>query len=96
MLTADQIDRIVGDIAATTLIPEAVDHVFSESAIDSAGREALRITIVIDDEAVPKISGDAVVDTLVAVQRRLYEAGEERFPIVEYATVRELAESGGS
>ena len=79
----------------STLTPGAVDRVFSEPAIDSTGRDALRITIVIQDEALPKISGDAVVDTLVRVQRRLFEAGEERFPIVEYATIR-VTESGDS
>jgi hypothetical protein len=96
MLTLDQIDRLVGEVAATTLAPGVVNRIFSEAVIDSAGGDALRITIVIDDNALSKISGDATVDTLVAVQKRLFEAGEERFPIVEYATVRELAQSGDS
>jgi uncharacterized protein (UPF0332 family) len=79
MLTLDQIDRLVGEVAATTLAPGVVNRIFSEAVIDSAGRDALRITIVIDDDALSKISGDATVDTLVAVQKRLFEAGEESF-----------------
>jgi hypothetical protein len=94
MLTADQIDRIVGEVATSTLPRKAVDRVFSEPAIDSAGRDALRITIVIDEDAVSRISGDAAADTLVAVQRRLAEAGEDRFPIVGYATLEDLSERG--
>jgi hypothetical protein len=94
MLTPDQIDRIVGEVATTTLTPGVVERVFSEPAIDSAGRDALRVTIVIQDDALPNISGDAAVDTLVAVQRRLFEAWEERFPIVSYAPPQDLSERG--
>jgi hypothetical protein len=79
MLTPDQIDRIVGEVATTTLTPGVVERVFSEPAIDSAGRDALRVTIVIQHDALPNISGDAAVDTLVAVQRRLFEVGKRDF-----------------
>jgi hypothetical protein len=41
-------------------------------------------------------AGRPILDTLVQIQDRLREAGEERFPIVEYATEEELAESGDS
>jgi len=51
----------------------------------------LRITIVIPQGAAARLKGDAVLDTLVDIQNRLRNAGEERFPIVEYATEEELA-----
>jgi hypothetical protein len=96
MLTLDQVDRLVGEVAAATLASGVVDRIFSEPTLDSLGREALRITIVIEDDALPKISGDAALETLVGVHRKLQEAGEERFPILEYATHEDLAESGDS
>ena len=96
MLTLDQIDRLVGEVAAATLSSGVVDRIYTEPTIDSLGREALRITIVIEDDAVPKISGDAALETLVGVHKKLQEAGEERFPIVEYATHEDLAEGGDS
>jgi hypothetical protein len=94
MLTLDQIDRLVGEVAATTLASGVVDRIFSEPTIDSRGHEALRITIVIEDDALPKISGDAALETLVGVHRKLHEAGEERLPIVGYATHEDLVEGG--
>jgi len=68
----------------------------SQPTVDSEGRDALRITIVIESGAAARIKGDAALDTLVQIQDRLREAGEERFPIVEYATKEELEESGDS
>ena len=56
----------------------------------------MRITIVIRPGAAAKIKGDAALDTLVQIQDRLRAAGEERFPIVEYATKEELEEGGDS
>jgi hypothetical protein len=68
--------------------------ILSSTAVDSEGHEALRITIVIKPGAASKIGGDAALDTLVQIQDRLRREGEERFPIVEYATPKELSESG--
>jgi|SRR6266568_4360549 len=96
MLASDQIDQIVHEVAKANLTPTNVDRVLSESAVDSQGNDALRITIVIPPDAVARIKGAAVVDTLVQIQNRLRDAGEERFPIVEYATQEELEDSGDS
>jgi hypothetical protein len=74
----------------------AVTSVVSEPFVDSEGREALRITIVIAPKFSAKIKGDKSLDTLVEIQNRLRKAGEERFPLVEYATEKELKESGSS
>ena len=53
-------------------------------------------TIVIKPGSASRIKGDATLDTLVGIQDRLRAEGEERFPIVEYATKKELNASGGS
>jgi hypothetical protein len=66
--------------------------------VDSEGRDALKITIVLMPGSTASIESkaEAVLDTLVQIKNRLQEEGEERFPIVEYATQEELDESGDS
>jgi hypothetical protein len=96
MLSQKEIVEIAREVAAANLTISFVTDVLSEPAVDSEGRGALKITIVIEPGAATKISGDATLDTLVQIQDRLREAGEERFPIVEYATQEELEESGDS
>ena len=96
MLERDEIIRIVREVAIANLTAKIVQNVIIEPATDSQGQEALRITVVIPPGTAEKIDGDAVLDTLVQVQRRLRQAGEERFPIVEYATQEELEDVGDS
>ena len=94
MLEPDKITKIATDAATTNLASAAVTRVISETATDSQGRDALKITIVIRPDALGRLTGDAALDTLVQIQEQLAQAGEERFPIVEYATEKELQESG--
>jgi hypothetical protein len=96
MLAKNEIIKIANDVATANLTSSSVSNIVSEPAIDSEGRDALRITIVIKPGAAAKIKGDAALDTLVQIQDRLRQAGEERFPIVEYATKEELEESDDS
>jgi hypothetical protein len=88
--------RLVGHVAKAHLGPEQVVRVAAEPAIDSEGREALRVTIVIRPGAAKQLGGDAVLDTLVGVQERLQEMGEQRVPIIEYATEQELKQGASS
>lgn len=96
MLSQDKITQIVHRVAAANLGPAVVDDVLSGGTTDSEGRDALRITVVIKPGSADKLKGDNVLDTLVQVQQELRDAGEERFPIVEYATQEELQDSGDS
>jgi len=96
MLQADQISRIVSEVVQANTTPTSVRSVKTEPATDSEGEEALRITIVVTPDAVTQLESGPVLDTLVQLQDRLREAGEERFPIVEYATEEELEEIGDS
>lgn len=91
MLKKQEIDQIAREAANTTLGQANVAAVSSEPTIDSEGRDALRITIIVPDEAAPNISGDAALDTLVNLHHRLQQAGEERLAIVEYTTPKELS-----
>jgi hypothetical protein len=96
MLTPAQISEITEEIARAKLTPKVVKQVLAEPTTDSEGHEALRVTIVIEPGAASELNGDLILDTLVQVQDRLNEAGEDRFPIVEYATQDELEASGDS
>jgi hypothetical protein len=93
MIGAAQIDSIVAQVARKNLGQKLVQRTFSDPTIASDGNEALRITIVIAPKAVAKFKGDSVLDTLVQIHDGLLAAGEERFPIVEYATEEELADA---
>jgi hypothetical protein len=90
----EKIAQLAKQIATTHLA--AVSNTSSVSTVDSEGRDAVRITIVLDAAAAAsmKSKGDAVLDTLVEIKEALRERGEERFPIVEYATQEELNEGG--
>ena len=86
------IDDIVAGAARAKLGKKNFIRAMSEPAIASDGSEALRITLVIEPNAVEALKGGAVIDTLVEIHKRLLDEGEERFPIVEYATESELAD----
>jgi hypothetical protein len=90
MLEIPKIAEIVEKVARSNLKPDVVEEVLAKPGVDSEGHDALMITIVIKPDTAAKLDGDALLDTLVQIQDRLYEAGEERFGIVEYATKAEL------
>jgi hypothetical protein len=94
MLDETRIQKIAHEVASAKLASANISSVFSTTAIDPEGHDALRITIVIKPGSEFKIKGDATLDTLVGIQDRLRSEGEERFAIVEYATKEEL-EAGG-
>lgn len=94
MITPAEVDTIAAAAARANLSANAVLRVFSEPTLDSEGKDALHLTIVVAPEAVDALEGDALLDTLVQIQRDLQKAGEDRFAIVEYATEAELGPNG--
>jgi hypothetical protein len=94
MLDLEKVTQISREVARANLPPQGVVRVESEPTFDSEGHDALRVTIVVSPEAAEKITGDAAVDTLVQIHGRLRDAGDERFPIIEYTTEAELEEIG--
>lgn len=97
MLEQKKIIEIAQKVAVANL---SAVRVLSEPAVDSQGKDALRITIVIEPGVAEKVKGDAVLKTLVEIQNQLQKAGDERFPIIQYATEEDLreieSEDGGS
>jgi len=96
MLDEKKIQEIAREVATANLASANISSVSSSTAVDSEGHDALRITIVITPGAETKITGDAALDTLVGIKESLRRAGEERLPIVEYATKEELEAGGDS
>ena len=90
MLTLEEVGRISMNAASVALQGAELSAVFGEPTFDSLGKDALVVTIVIRS-GVEKISGDAAIDAFVRIQRDLSEAGEERFPIIEFATEEEMS-----
>jgi hypothetical protein len=89
-LKEDEISRITTTAATTTLGRQAVVEVSSSPITNSAGQDALQITIVLTPGSSAAISGDRAMKTLVTIRDELQKRGEERFPIVEYVTKDEL------
>jgi hypothetical protein len=91
-LNNDQIKEIVRNIASANLTSKVVADVYSESASASTGEAAVRIIIVVDPRVAEKLKGDSLLNTLVEIQSAFSESGDERLPIVEYATRDELGD----
>jgi len=94
MIALKKIDEIVASIAFRQLSDRNVEAVESEPTVDSDGLEAVRITIVLKPGTAAGLDGDALLNTLVEIHQSLLKAGEDRFPLVEYATRAELADHG--
>lgn len=94
MLDERKVDDIAQTVASANLTSEAVARVMSKPFTDSEGEPSVRITIVLNPGFPDRIKGDDVLNTLVGIKRRLREAGEDRYPLIEYATEEELKESG--
>jgi len=90
-LKSDDINDTASNAASTVLHLTAAPRVFSEPTIGWQGDETLRVTVVLSDDVVSKIDGETALDLVVKIGEDLRDKGEERFPIVEFATEEELA-----
>jgi hypothetical protein len=90
MLEERDINRIVQHVVSATLSStgtlQPVADVQSTPTIDSQGEPALKITIVLTAGSTDSIQGKDILKTLDQLQERLEQAGEKRFPIVEFET----------
>lgn len=89
-------DRLIEGALVSELGKENVVRVEHEPTIDSQGRDALKIVVVIAPRAAENIEDVAALDALVALQRRLRNMQDERTPIIHYATEAELVEDASS
>jgi hypothetical protein len=91
----DAFGRLIRQALASKLGQANVVRVNWEPTTDSQGRAALKITVVIPEGAAHRLK-NAVLDALVKLNERLNEMGEERTPIVQYATEAELAQDASA
>jgi len=92
MLDMETIKQFSTEIAKANFGVENVVRVEIEPSADSQGEEALNLLIVMAPSVAESIDGEAVLNTLGQIIDRLQKAGDERFPIIEYATEEELAD----
>ena len=92
MLDFPEIGHIAAAAARLSLGDKNVLRGFAEPIIDPEGRDAVRVTIVVTPNAEARIDGDALLQTLLQINKKLRQAGEERQSVVYYTTEEELAE----
>ena len=92
MLEDFRINELAREVARAQAANANPERVFTRPTTDSLGNDALRITLVLPPSSVRALTGDEALDLLVALQRRLQEAGEERLTLIEYATEADLSE----
>ena len=67
MIEHKSIDEIAARVATDKLGAANVAQILSEATIDSEGGDALRVTIVIPEDVVEKLTGDTILDILLGV-----------------------------
>ena len=87
--------RLIQQALVAALGGDNVVRVEFAPGIDSQGRGAIHITVVITPDAIQKLPSGATIDALVRVRERLHEMRVDSTPIVHYATEVELAEDVG-
>ena len=92
MLAPEDIDRIVKEAASAVYGPAAISRVSSKPVADSCGDDALSVSIVFARGQYEGAKGVSALAALSKIDRSLQEHGEERFPILSYATEEELEE----
>ena len=91
MLEMPKINAIVCKAAAAALGRWAgIRRVDIKSTVDSDGREALDVAVIIKKGEADRISGESALDALVGIGKALREAGEDRFPIISFVAEEEL------
>ena len=90
---------IIGRAPPEGIIESVVREHFGERGVrdvwvqpfdDYDGGDSLRVTVVLDPATAKKLDGETAIRLIGALRRRLEDLGEERLPVVEYATRDEI------
>jgi hypothetical protein len=92
VLEDPQVQKLMMQVAKGILPAQSLLEVRSEPVEDSEGQQALRITLVLSEEAIEILTPDQIVSLLTVVHDRLQQEGDERFPLLGYATPSDLIE----
>ncbi len=90
MLEALELQKLAKEVFHKRLPSIHLNDVLTQPITDSDGEAALRITLVLTPESSGAISGQDGLKLLVAIREALSRKGEDRFPIVEYATADDV------
>lgn len=91
MAESTEIERIARDAVNANTISQAVVSVRSAPSTDWTGDPVIDINVVIRPEAeAALLARETAMNILSGVSDRLMEIGEERFPMIHYATTAEL------
>ncbi|MFS8039098.1 hypothetical protein ACI7BZ_19425 [Xanthobacter sp. AM11] len=93
LLELDDVRQIAEEVGRRQLPEGSVHRAEVQPTLDSSGQGALRILFVLEPGAPERIPGDALLKLLVGLRMELERRGEERVPIVKYATTDEVAEA---
>lgn len=85
-----EIERIARDVVNAQTQTNAVVAVLSEPSIDWTGGPILRIRIVLRPEAGSALEGETPLNILTKLSEQLMGIGEDRFPVIDYATTADL------
>jgi hypothetical protein len=96
MLSLEQVDRLVEEVARKILPASAILRVQSLPMANWVGDPAFNVLLVLSDEGARKVTGQHALSLLHAVQEALRSAGEDRFAHLTYATESELAADADS
>lgn len=94
MLELGELRQITEESVRAAFPTDTLDHAEVEPILDSRGEDALRVRIVLRPGAPDRISGESLLRLLVRLRQTFEARGEERAPIVQYATTDELSSAG--
>lgn len=76
--------------------PDQLVRVDYRTTLDSQDSQAIEILIVLTPSAIDDLAEGDVLDSLNGIRKRLREMGEDRTPIIDFATEAELATNAGA
>jgi hypothetical protein len=90
MLEAFELQKLARDIVEKRVPAVHLEQVQTLDTVSSEGEPALRITFVLAPDSADGISGEAALSILLDIHDSLARAGEDRFPLIQYATADDL------
>jgi hypothetical protein len=91
MLDIAQVRAIAEEVVRDKLGTRFVENVYAEEALDWVGDEALIVRVILLPNAAHVVrEGRKVTATLSSLREQLQKHGDERFPLIRYATAADL------
>jgi hypothetical protein len=90
MLTLSEVNQIAEKAAAAALKRVGISRVVTEPTVDSDGNDAFKVLVVFKRGMTETITGAEGLRTIVKINQDLEKAGDDRLPIIEFATEEEL------